>query len=118
MTTIRIKRVYEAAEKSDGMRILVDRLWPRGIKKENLPYDLWAKNLTPSSDLREWFHEDIDKNWAGFKHKYVEELTKNPAVTDFIERIRKEKIVTLLYASKNRSENHASVLKNYLQSKL
>lgn len=118
MTTVKIKRVYEPAEKGDGYRVLVDRLWPRGIRKEALPYDLWVKDVAPSTPLRQWYHGDMEHRWEGFRKKYTAELESSPALKDFVENIRGRKTVTLLYASKNATENHALILRDYLQKQL
>jgi len=118
MTQVKIKRVYEPDEKSDGYRVLVDRLWPRGIKKENLHYDLWAKEITPSPLLRQWYHQDEEGRWTEFRKKYTEELENSSAIKDFIDEIKGEKVVTLLYASKNAAENHALILQEFLENKL
>lgn len=118
MTQIQLKRVYEAEDKSDGFRVLVDRLWPRGIKKENLHYDLWAKEITPSPALRQWFHQDQGEHWELFRHKYLEELQESPDTEPFLKQIKEKKMVTLLYASKSVKQNHAQVLKEYLESHL
>jgi uncharacterized protein YeaO (DUF488 family) len=96
MTQIQTKRVYEAEEEADGFRVLVDRLWPRGIKKENLHYDLWAKEITPSPVIRQWFHEDEEKNWKSFKQKYEQELEKNPATKPFLKELKNHDRVTLI----------------------
>jgi len=118
MTQVKIKRVYEPEEKTDGYRVLVDKLWPRGIKKENLHYDLWAKNITPSTPLRQWYHQDEEGRWEEFREKYVKELENSSAVNDFINEIKGQKVVTLLYASKNAAENHALILQEFLEKKL
>jgi len=118
MIKIRIKRVYEPEEKGDSYRVLVDKLWPRGIKKENLRYDLWAKDITPSTPLRQWYHQDEENHWEGFSKRYREELEASPAVNDFIDKVKGQKVVTLLYASKNAEENHALILQRFLESKL
>lgn len=118
MTQVKIKRVYEAEAPTDGYRVLVDKLWPRGMRKETLHYDLWAKNITPSTPLREWYHQDEKENWNGFREKYLEELRVNPDMEDFLDEIRDEKTVTLLYASKNAAENHALILQEYLEKAL
>ncbi|PSN29016.1 Uncharacterized protein YeaO [Blattella germanica] len=115
---VRIKRVYDPEDKNDGFRVLVDKLWPRGIKKENLHYDLWAKDITPSTPLREWYHEDPGKHWDGFRQKYAEELKNSDAVKKFMDEIKGKKIVTLLYAAKNAAENHALILQEYLEKGL
>ena len=106
MTRIAIKRVYEPATDTDGLRVLVDKLWPRGIRKEALHYDLWAKEIAPSAPLRRWFHADPQGRWEEFRR---------PAVRAFVARIEKEPRATLLYASKNAEENHARVLREYLE---
>lgn len=118
MTKVQIKRVYDAAEPSDGYRVLVDKLWPRGMKKENLHYDLWAKNITPSTALRQWYHADEESRWKEFEKKYREELENSPAVKDFIFKIKDMSVVTLIYASRNAIHNHAVILRGYLMEKL
>ncbi len=118
MIKIKLKRVYDVEESSDGFRVLVDKLWPRGMKKENLHYDLWAKDITPSTPLREWYHQDEENHWEEFKKKYTEELTKSTAMEGFINKVKGKQVVTLLYASKNAMENHALILKKYLEKAL
>lgn len=115
MTHVRIKRVYEAPAPADGCRVLVDRLWPRGVRKEALPYDIWAKDLAPSAQLRSWFHADPEARWEEFGRRYAGELQDSEAVRDFVRRIAGEQTVTLLYASKRAAENHALILQEYLQ---
>jgi uncharacterized protein YeaO (DUF488 family) len=114
MKDLPIKRIYEPAEKSDGFRILVDRLWPRGIKKETAGIDVWLKDVAPSTELRQWFHSG-DKDWQEFRHKYLLELKHNPAVGELADLIEQHKTVTLLYAAKDEQHNHALVLKGFLQ---
>ena len=84
MVQVRIKRVYEDFSERDGYRVLVDKLWPRGIKKEWLKYDYWAKDITPSAALRKWFHEDIPGHWNDFVVMYQKELEASQAVADFL----------------------------------
>lgn len=115
MTEIRIKRVYEAKEESDGFRVLVDRLWPRGVKKENLHYDLWAKEITPSTSLRRWFRQSEDSDWEQLKERYFKELEGSEAIEEFLKRIEGKPVVTLLYASRDTKENNALALQIYLQ---
>lgn len=115
MPKIYLKRVYTPSEATDGYRVLVDKLWPRGVRKENLQYDLWAKDIAPSTQLRKWFHESKDEHWSVFAQKYREELNHNPAMDDFMEQIKAKEVVTLLYASNNVVENHAVVLKGYVE---
>lgn len=118
MTQINIKRVYEPAQSSDGFRVLVDKMWPRGVKKEALPYDLWAKEITPSTPLRQWFHADPQNRWIQFRERYLQELSSSQSVRKFIGQIRGEATVTLLYASKSATENHALILQEYLRRNL
>lgn len=115
MTQIRIKRVYEAPDTTDGYRVLIDRLWPRGMKKEHLKYDVWEKDITPSPELRKWFHEDIANHWEGFATMYKKELESSETVQQFIKTIKPYHTVTLLYASKETVYNHARILQEYLQ---
>ncbi len=113
---IQIKRVYEAPAKSDGFRVLVDRLWPRGVKKEDLPYDLWLKDITPSTELRKWFHADPD-HWQGFKTRYRLELDERIESVALLREKAAQTRVTLLFASKNPEHNHAIILRDYLLGK-
>lgn len=118
MTQIRIKRVYEDPDATDGYRALVDRLWPRGMKKEYLKYDVWEKDITPSPELRKWFHEDQTEHWEDFATMYRKELENSEAVRQFIEHIKSYDTVTLLYASKEPVHNHARILQQFLQEHL
>lgn len=115
MVCIKIKRVYEPAAQDDGYRVLVDKLWPRGIRKDALRYDLWAKDITPASELRAWYHADPEARWPEFRRKYTEELRSSQAVRDFVRKIAAKGTVTLLYASKSAAGNHASILQEYLE---
>ena len=116
---IKIKRVYDAAEESDGMRVLVDRLWPRGIRKTDLRYAVWAKDITPSSALRKLFHEDPDNDWDAFLTGYIRELESSEAFSKFIAMIKEKRpaCVTLLYVFKNRIKNHALVLQQEIRKR-
>ncbi|MGN6147440.1 MAG: DUF488 domain-containing protein [Rhizomicrobium sp.] len=109
---IKVKRVYEKAERSDGKRILVDRLWPRGIKKTAI--DVWLKDVAPSDALRNWFHHEEPK-WSAFRSKYRKELSAN---RDAVAELRKEAkgTATLLYGAKNEKHNQAIVLAEYLKT--
>lgn len=112
---IHIKRVYENAAKDDGYRILVDRLWPRGIKKEGSAIDLWLKEIAPSAALRKWFSHD-PKKWHSFFAKYQNELKVKEAELKKIEQLEKEKgVVTLLYSARNANYNNAIVLRDVLK---
>lgn len=118
MTEIKLKRAYEAYQDSDGYRILVDRLWPRGVKKEALHHDLWAKEIAPSNELRQWFHEDPQNRWPEFEKRYIAELDTSAYAAEFIDIIKKHKVVTLLFGAKDTEHNQADVLKAYLEQKL
>ncbi len=116
MTEIVAKRVYEEPQSSDGFRVLVDKLWPRGVKKEALQFDAWNKEIEPSRQLREWFHQNKEENWDGFKMKYEAELKQSEAVKDFAEMIKIYEKVTLLYAAKDPNRNHLLILIPFLES--
>lgn len=118
MTRIKIKRVYEDPSDTDGYRVLVDRLWPRGMKKEYLKYDAWEKEITPSSALRKWFHEDISQRWEEFAAMYEKELEDSAAMKSFLDSITSHKVVTLLYASKEPLHNHARILQQFIEKHL
>lgn len=112
---IRIKRVYEPASQDDGYRILVDRLWPRGVSKEKAAIDWWDKDITPSSQLRKWFSHDSSK-FEEFSLRYIQELDANEvAVNELLRVIRDHDMVTLVYAAKDPQCNHVIVLRKYLE---
>ncbi len=111
---IKIKRVYETPAKDDGFRVLVDRLWPRGISKEKAKIDLWLKEIAPSEELRKWFSHDL-KKCAAFKKKYFTELKSNETAVLKILAQAKSKTTTLLYAAKEEGCNNATVLKEFLE---
>lgn len=113
---IQIKRIYEKTDPSDGKRILVDRLWSRGISKENAHLDLWLKEVAPSTELRKWFHAATPDHWEEFKQRYLKELETNSAVEE-LQHIVAKHTVTLLYSAKDVENNHAIILKEYLLSK-
>lgn len=112
--SVLIKRIYEPVAPRDGYRILVDRLWPRGIKKEAAEIDNWLKEIAPSTELRTWFHSG-EGSFADFKKKYRAELKKNPALKELKALVKENKKVTLLYGAKNDTENHAIVLAGLLR---
>lgn len=120
MNNIKIKRIYKDYSESDGYRILVDRLWPRGITKEKAHIDYWAKIISPSTELRKTFSHDGD-TWDEFKIRYLTELGSNEHADEFILLI-KEKLqegnVTILYAAKNEDINHAIVLKEWIEDNI
>ncbi len=116
-TTIRLKRAYDAPEKGDGLRILVDRLWPRGVTKERLAADAWAKDLAPSNDLRKWFGHDPEK-WAEFRKRYRAELTQAHAsqkIRELLDAAKRSKTITLLYGAKDGEHNEAVVLRSLFE---
>lgn len=110
---IQLKRIYEPTSPDDGMRILVDRLWPRGVSKAKAKLDLWLKDIAPSTALRQWFGHDPQK-WQEFRKRYREELAKNPEAVSVLENAVKKGKVTLLYGARDTEHNEAAVLKDYL----
>lgn len=114
---IQVKRIYEVPSHTDGMRVLVDRIWPRGISKEKAALDLWAKEIAPSTALRKWFHHDPGR-WREFRTRYLAELKEHQAELDELRgKIAGRKAVTLLFAAANIAQNHAHVLKDVLDRK-
>jgi uncharacterized protein YeaO (DUF488 family) len=116
-SSIQVKRVYgEAPSAADGCRILAERLWPRGVKKEELKADLWLRDVAPSTALRQWFGHDPEK-WVEFKRRYFEELNAKPEIwADILHRAKQGK-VTLLFSSKDAEHNNVVALKEYLAAK-
>jgi uncharacterized protein YeaO (DUF488 family) len=112
MTDFVIKRVYEPPSGKDGIRILVDRLWPRGLRKDAAALDLWARDLAPTSSLRQWFDHRPER-FAEFKRRYRDELKGNRVVADVLGQVGKAK-ATLLYAARDPAVNHAVVLADFL----
>lgn len=104
-----IKRVYETPDKRDGYRILVDRLWPRGLSKEKAKVDLWLKDIAPSTKLRKWFDHD-PKKWEEFKKRYKSELNENKESVSILKKVISKRNVTLLYGAKDEAHNEALVL--------
>jgi uncharacterized protein YeaO (DUF488 family) len=114
---IKTKRIYESPAGEDGFRILVDKLWPRGVQKEKAKIDLWLKESAPSDELRKWFAHDPQK-WEEFKKKYEKELATKEEVLNEIRRIEKEKeAVTFLYSATDTKHNNAVALKTILEKK-
>ena len=108
---IRVKRIYDPPSGEDGYRILVDRLWPRGLSKEKAKVDLWMRDISPSTELRKWYSHDPGK-WAAFQKRYAEELAEKRAVTERAKDLEAEQgTVTLLYSSKEEKYNNAVALK-------
>ncbi len=113
---LKLKRVYEEPVKDDGLRVLVDRLWPRGLKKEDAAVDLWLKEIAPSDDLRKWFGHDPEK-WTQFRSRYRAELQKNEAALETLRAKGGKGKVTLLYAAHDEAHNNAVALKDFLEKK-
>ena len=114
---IAVKRVYELPQASDGSRVLVDRLWPRGLTKERAAIDLWLRDVAPSNELRKWFHAEPD-HWQSFRKKYLKELSRPEAEANLRQLYalaHKRKQLTLLFASRNEERNNAFVLKELLE---
>lgn len=114
MTPVKIKRVYEPPDKEDGLRILIDRLWPRGLTKEKAKVDEWLKELAPSTGLRKWFNHDPDK-WKEFQKRYQQELKENTEEVARLKELLKKGNTTLVYGAKDEEHNDAVVLKEWLQ---
>ncbi len=114
--SIQVKRAYDPPSPRDGDRILVDRLWPRGISKEELKLDSWMKDVAPSNELRKWFHEG-DHTWEDFRKRYFKELAAQPQQVAELRKKARGHTITLLYGSKDEQHNNAVALKEYLQGK-
>lgn len=112
---IKIKRVYEPPDKEDGQRILIDRLWPRGLTKEKAKVDEWLKELAPSTELRKWFNHDPEK-WKEFQKRYHQELKENKEEVSHLKELLQDGTTTLVYAAKDEEHNDAVVLKEWLQN--
>ena len=112
---IRMKRIYEPPSKKDGFRMLVDRLWPRGISKEKARIDLWLKEVAPSNELRKWSGHK-EERWREFKKRYFGELKNKKELLDIIIEKSRKSGVTLLYAAKNEKHNNAVALKEYIEN--
>lgn len=113
---IKLKRVYEPAAEEDGVRILVERLWPRGMKKEDANITLWLKDIAPSPELRKWYGHDADK-WPEFKKRYKQELKENRELVSELREKAKEHVITFVFAAKDEERNSAKVLREVLESK-
>lgn len=111
---LKLKRIYNPADKADGLRILVDRLWPRGVTKERAQIDRWMKDVAPSTELRKQYHAN-PQNWAEFQHNYIAELRQSKeSVNELIELIKTHDTVTLLYSVHDEQQNHAAILREFL----
>jgi uncharacterized protein YeaO (DUF488 family) len=114
--SIQLKRAYETGLESDGYRVLVDRLWPRGVSKQDAKIDLWLKEIAPSTDLRKWFGHDPAK-WNEFRKRYAQELDNRPEIVKQLADLLEKRHVTLVYSAKNEEFNQAVALKEYLDTK-
>lgn len=114
---IRLKRAYEAAAADDGRRVLVERLWPRGVTREKAALDLWLKDVAPSAGLRSWFGHDPDK-WPEFRRRYAAELDARPEEVAQLVGMSREGTVTFVYGSRDERHNAAVVLKEYVEERL
>tara|TARA_R110002167_G_scaffold15756_1_gene62622 strand:- start:322 stop:690 length:369 start_codon:yes stop_codon:yes gene_type:complete len=112
--TIKLARVYDLPKSAKGYRVLVDRLWPRGVKKEDLKLDDWLKEIAPSDKLRKWFDHDVDK-WDEFRERYKKELEANRNLIASLLETAEKQSVMLLYAAKDEEHNNAVVLKEFLE---
>lgn len=114
---IHLKRIYDDSSEDDGHRVLVDRLWPRGVAKKDVELDEWCKKVTPSNELRKWLHEDRDGRWREFCRKYTEELREAEDELDRLAQMADDSDLTLLTAAKDRARNHTVVLKELLEER-
>jgi uncharacterized protein YeaO (DUF488 family) len=114
---IRTKRVYDPPEEADGTRVLVDRLWPRGVRKEAAALDLWLKDVAPSQALRQWFGHDPER-WTEFGRRYRAELARNPEAVGQLDELARRGRLTLLYGARDAEHNQALVLASYLRDHL
>jgi uncharacterized protein YeaO (DUF488 family) len=107
---VKLKRAYEQAESEDGIRILIDRLWPRGVKKEDAALDQWMKDLAPSTELRKWFGHDPAR-WEEFRERYAKEVNEHPEQLKQLRALARKRIVTLVYSAHDEEHNDAVVLR-------
>jgi uncharacterized protein YeaO (DUF488 family) len=110
---VRLKRAYEKPAAADGTRILVDRLWPRGVSKKAAALDMWAKDLAPSTELRKWFGHDSER-WPDFRRRYKVELRQHAALLDEIRQLARRSPVTLVYAARDKAHNEAVIIRDVL----
>jgi uncharacterized protein YeaO (DUF488 family) len=113
---VRLKRVYEQPSVADGTRVLVDRLWPRGLSKQAVSADLWLREAAPSTELRRWFAHDA-RRWRLFSRKYRNELARQPEVLELLDDLRRRTPVTLIFGARDRAHNHAIVLRRLLEDR-
>ena len=111
---IQTKRAYDDPEPDDGFRVLVDRLWPRGIKKEDLRLDRWMREIAPGDELRKWVHEDPEGRWEAFRERYAEQLADRQQEVEMLRDKAREGTLTLVYAARDRDRNNAVALRDHL----
>ena len=111
---VRLKRVYEKTGGHEGTRVLIDRVWPRGVRKSEAAIDLWLKEIAPSTELRKWFGHDPEK-WPDFKRRYFRELEQNAALVEKLSNMNQKGTVTLVFGAKDEKHNNAVALKEYLE---
>jgi uncharacterized protein YeaO (DUF488 family) len=115
---IQLKRAYDEPTEADGLRILVERLWPRGLRKADARIDLWLKDVAPSTPLRQWYAHDVNR-WPEFKRRYTDELRNAPeAVHELLEVLRRNARTTFVYAAHDEAHNSAVVLRDFMQRRL
>ena len=114
---VRLKRVYEKTGGHEGTRVLIDRVWPRGVRKSEAAIDLWLKEIAPSTELRKWFGHDPEK-WPDFKRRYFRELDQNAALVEKLSKMNQKGTVTLVFGAKNEKHNNAVALKEYLERRI
>lgn len=110
---VRLKRVYEQPSVADGTRVLVDRLWPRGLSKQAVSADLWLRDAAPSPQLRRWFGHDVSR-WEQFSRRYRSELERQPEVLELLDDLRRRAPVTLIFGARDEAHNHALILREML----
>jgi uncharacterized protein YeaO (DUF488 family) len=115
LMAIHLKRAYEVPATDDGCRVLVDRLWPRGVSKDSARIDLWLKEIAPSTELRKWFAHD-PKKWTGFRTRYFRELDAHPDAVEQLRELVRKGPVTLVFGAKDQEHNDAVALKEYLEA--
>lgn len=111
---IRTERIYESRRRRAGLRVLVDRLWPRGLARQDVVVDLWLKEVAPSTELRKWFAHDPER-WEEFKRRYFRELDRQPAAIERLLEAAEQRSVVLLYGARDKEHNQAAALKEYLE---
>lgn len=115
MTKYQLKRAYDPEEPGDGFRVYIDRLWPQGLSHQTFHYNLWDKDIAPSTQLRQWFHQDPTGRWSEFEKKYAEELNTLPAFAALKQLLSTKPMVTLLYSSHDTQHNNAVVVLSQLE---